>query len=148
MLLVQFRANLRLQHFSRVRSRSCSLICRSSREHPLLNFCTRSLPIIFIWPYHAMGAISRNFDTPTFFEHGRARSFAVAPGYTPLGIFAHGRIQYYLFGLMMLQAWFYAIPRLQFFFLRVLALINLPLLPGALIWEFLCAITSKITYLA
>ena len=70
----------------------------------LQEFRTRSLPIIFIWPYHAMGAISRNFDTPTFFEHGRARSFAVAPGYTPLGIFAHGRIQYYLFGLMMLQA--------------------------------------------
>ena len=63
-----------------------------------MNFCTRSLPILFMWSNDTTGAISRNSDTATFFE-------------------------------------------------RALALINLPLLSGALLLEFSRAIASNIIYL-
>ena len=66
MLLVRFRANLRLQLFSR--ARSCSLICCCSWEHSFLNFWGRSHPILFILPNDATGAISRISETATFFS--------------------------------------------------------------------------------
>ena len=85
MLLVRFRAILRHEPFSRARWRSST--CRCSRVHSFLNCHARSLPILFIWPNDATGAISRNSETPTIFMH-------------------------------------------------TLLLVNLPLLPGALLFEF------------
>ena len=64
-----------------------------------MNFRGRFLPILFIWPNVATGAISRNSETATSFT-------------------------------------------------RALALVNLPLLPRALLFEFSRAIASYIFSLA
>ena len=64
-LLVRFHAILILQIFPRAYTRS--LIYNCSREHSFSNFCTRSLPILFIWPIDAIGANSSNSETVTSF---------------------------------------------------------------------------------
>ena len=63
MLLVWFRAILRLKLFWHARSRS--LISRCSWQHFFLNFRTRSLPKLFIWPIDTTGAILSNSETVT-----------------------------------------------------------------------------------
>ena len=145
-LLVRFRAILRLQHFSC--APSCSLICGCSREHSFFNFRARSLPIFFISPNDNTRAISRNSET---------RHFSRASAH-PLVNLQLLRANYFLnfraWSLPTLFIWPNDTTRVILrnsmtptFFVRAIALFNLRLLPRALFFEFLCAYASNIFYL-
>ena len=113
-----------------------------------MNFCARSLQILFIWPNNTTGAISCNSMSATFF----ACVLALVNFHLLQGAFLFDflraitcNVNYLAYDAPIAILRNSETPTL---FTRALALVNLLLLPGALLFKFSCAIASNIIYLA
>ena len=146
MLLERFHAILILEPLSRAHNRSFIYHC--SREHTILNFHARSLPILFIWPNDVSGAISCNSETAIY--------FACALALVNLPLLAEDTfLNFCARSLPILFIWpidatgaISHNSETSTFLMRALALINLSLLPGVVLLEFPCTMDSNNIYLA